>query len=433
MGKHTDYAGGRSLLAAASKSFCVVSTDRDDNKCRIFTNRSGSTDPEELAALAACTEDNENQATLELSAELVTDFAWANYPATTLRRLCRNFGELLGVDMAIECDIPEASGMSTSSAMICTMFVVMDARNNIQELPLFKEHLKTKEDLYSYLGNCENGQNFNDVLTGDKGVGTFGGSEDHTAIMSCKPHSLNMFSYCPTQFLENVVFPDDLTFVIASSGAIAEKTGAAMGSYNNAAFLARDCTGAWNKATNNTAAFLAQACTQAEGSHDEKLASMAAEIAKFDKGNFPEIEGEPKWAADVLVPRFEQFYRESEVLVPEFAAAIKASDHAALAAVAEESQRRTDEQLKNLVPETQWLPQAARENGAIAASAFGAGFGGSVWAIVEKSKAADFMGAWKAAYEGNFDAAKNPACRFFTMVPGPGAFSLKGQRWCVDA
>ena len=25
MGKHTDYAGGRSLLAAASKSFCVVS------------------------------------------------------------------------------------------------------------------------------------------------------------------------------------------------------------------------------------------------------------------------------------------------------------------------------------------------------------------------------------------------------------------------
>merc|ERR1711865_627093 len=176
MGKHTDYAGGRSLLAAASKSFCVVSTNRDDNKCRIFTNRTGTTDPEELAALAACTEDSENQATLELSANLETDSAWANYPAMTLRRLCRNFGEeLKGVDMAIECDIPEASGMSTSSAMICTMFVVMDARNNLQALPLFKEHLKTKEDLYGYLGNCENGQNFNDVLTGDKGVGTFGG------------------------------------------------------------------------------------------------------------------------------------------------------------------------------------------------------------------------------------------------------------------
>jgi len=434
MGKHTDYAGGRSLLAAASKSFCVVSTNRDDNKCRIFTNRTGTTDPEELAALAACTEDSENQATLELSANLETDSAWANYPAMTLRRLCRNFGEeLKGVDMAIECDIPEASGMSTSSAMICTMFVVMDARNNLQALPLFKEHLKTKEDLYGYLGNCENGQNFNDVLTGDKGVGTFGGSEDHTAIMSCKGLSLNMFSYCPTQFLENVAFPEDLTFVIASSGAVAEKTGAAMGSYNNAAFLARDCTGAWNKATNNTAAFLAQACSQAEGSHDEKFESMKAEIAKFDNADFPEVEGEAKWPAGVLVPRFEQFYRESEVMVPAFAEALKANDQAALATVAEESQRRTDEQLKNLVPETQWLPQAARENGAIAASAFGAGFGGSVWAIVEKTKAADFMATWKAAYEGKFEAAKNPACRFFTMVPGPGAFSLQGQRWSVDS
>ena len=29
MGKHTDYAGGRSLLAAISKAFCVVTTDRD--------------------------------------------------------------------------------------------------------------------------------------------------------------------------------------------------------------------------------------------------------------------------------------------------------------------------------------------------------------------------------------------------------------------
>merc|ERR1711865_1147136 len=433
MGKHTDYAGGRSLLAAASKSFCVVSTDREDNVCRIFTNRTGSTDPAELAAMAACTEDSDNQATLTLSPELTTDSAWANYPAMTLRRLCRNFGELQGVDMAIECDIPEASGMSTSSAMICTMFVVMDARNNLQEKPAFKENLKSKEDFYGYLGCCENGQNFNDALTGDKGVGTFGGSEDHTAIMSCTSLSLNMFSYCPTLFLGNVQWPEDLTFVIASSGAVAEKTGAAMGSYNNAAFLARDCTRAWNKSTSNTAAFLAQACTQIEGSHEEKLEAMSAEIAKFDKGEFPEVDGEPKWSEGVLVPRFEQFYRESEVLVPQFAEALKANDHAALSAVAAESQDRTDNQLKNLVPETQWLPKAAMENGAVAASAFGAGFGGSVWAIVQKAKADEFKAAWQAAYEGKFEAAKNPACRFFSMVPGPGAFSLQGQRWSVDA
>jgi hypothetical protein len=33
----------------------------------------------------------------------------------------------------------------------------------------------------------------------------------------------------------------------------------------------------------------------------------------------------------------------------------------------------------NIIDCTRWLPKKARELGAIAASAFGAGFGGSVW------------------------------------------------------
>lgn len=37
VGKHTDYAGGRSLLMATSKSFCVVTVDRDDDVCRFFS------------------------------------------------------------------------------------------------------------------------------------------------------------------------------------------------------------------------------------------------------------------------------------------------------------------------------------------------------------------------------------------------------------
>ena len=46
-----------------------------------------------------------------------------------MRRLARNFGISLGVDIALECDLPEASGMSTSSAVICYMFMVLAARN----------------------------------------------------------------------------------------------------------------------------------------------------------------------------------------------------------------------------------------------------------------------------------------------------------------
>ena len=77
-------------------------------------------------------------------------------------------------------------------------------RNNLTASEKFQKHLPTKEDLYGYLGNCENGQDFDNAaglkLKGDKGVGTFGGSEDHTAIVSCTAGNLNMFSYCDTRF-----------------------------------------------------------------------------------------------------------------------------------------------------------------------------------------------------------------------------------------
>ncbi|CAJ1453573.1 unnamed protein product [Effrenium voratum] len=48
-------------------------------------------------------------------------------PRTAARRLAQNFGKLHGCDVAIGCDLPPASGMSTSSALICAMFLVLDA------------------------------------------------------------------------------------------------------------------------------------------------------------------------------------------------------------------------------------------------------------------------------------------------------------------
>ena len=138
--------------------------------------------------------------------------------------------------------------MSTSSAMICAVFMAIDARNNLQQHPKFKQHLPVRERLFDYLGFIENGQNCGE-LVGDKGVGTFGGSEDHTAIMSCLPGLLNMFSYCNTRFEGSMPFPRGVTFVVGVSGAIAEKTGDRMEDYNNAAFRAKAAAEAWCELT----------------------------------------------------------------------------------------------------------------------------------------------------------------------------------------
>ena len=90
MGKHTDYAGGRSLLAAISKAFCVVTVDREDEMCRFFSTAKPGDD-----------------VTLPMSATLEPKQGghWTNYPATALRRLSANFPGLKGVDCSIACDI----------------------------------------------------------------------------------------------------------------------------------------------------------------------------------------------------------------------------------------------------------------------------------------------------------------------------------------
>ena len=237
-GKHTDYAGGRSLLAAINKGFTIVSHVRADTTVRIFTTFMKGTKRVEM------------EAAFQLSPELeMVQGDWTNYNRAVARRLCRNFPDAMkrGVDISLECDLPDASGMSTSSAIICYMFMILADANNLRDDSKFQRLLGREEDLFSYLGFCENGQNAHPELPGDRGVGTFGGSEDHTGIMSGAAGALKMYSYCPTKYEGSFAFPQDYNFVILVSGYVAEKTGAKMGDYNNAAFLAFDAARAWTQ------------------------------------------------------------------------------------------------------------------------------------------------------------------------------------------
>ena len=87
------------------------------------------------------------------------------------------------------------------------------------------------------------------------------------------------------------------------------------------------------------------------------------------------------------------------------------------------SQEAAERLLGNQVAETSALAALARTNGALAASAFGAGFGGSVWALVESARAEAFLTAWRRAYRGGHPKAAASSA-FFITRPGPGAGSL---------
>ena len=60
---------------------------------------------------------------------------------------------------------------------------------------------------------------------------------------------------------------------------------------------------------------------------------------------------------------------------------------------------------------------------AIAASAFGAGFGGRVWALVPETQAAAFRARWGETYATRFPAAAARSEIFVTRA-GPGAVEL---------
>ena len=89
----------------------------------------------------------------------------------------------------------------------------------------------------------------------------------------------------------------------------------------------------------------------------------------------------------------------------------------------DDSQQLAERLLGNQIPQTIRLARLARENGAAAASAFGAGFGGSVWALVAVDRAAEFLAAWKAAYRGEFPADYNRSS-FFLSGAGPPLLDL---------
>ncbi len=387
-GKHTDYAGGRSLLCAVERGFCVVAKARADRVVRIadaVLDVEASFDFSEGAA-ARPGED------------------WTAYPATVASRIARDFpGALRGADIAFASDLPRSAGLSSGSALVVAVFTALASMNALEEHPAYRSNIKSPEDLAGYLGAVENGRDFGS-FGGGRGVGTFGGSEDHTAILLCRAGKLSQYSFCPVRFEREVGLPRDWTFAVASSGVEAEKAGAARERYNRLSLATSEILDLWRKATGET-----------QSTPGEVVAAPGA------AGRIG-----PILAGSSLSGRFEQFLEESEVLVPAAAEAFAIRDGLALRDVAARSQAGAERRLGNQIPETVALVSSALSLGAIAASAFGAGFGGSVWAVVPTAEAAAFRSSWERDYRRHFPAAAR-AAEFFLTGAAPGLLRLSAE------
>jgi galactokinase len=91
--------------------------------------------------------------------------------------------------------------------------------------------------------------------------------------------------------------------------------------------------------------------------------------------------------------------------------------------LADRSQEIAEKMLGNQIPQTSFLQRSARELGAVAASGFGAGFGGSVWALVRADQARDFAERWAKVYQKQYPVEAGRS-RFVITKAAGAAFEL---------
>ena len=140
---------------------------------------------------------------------------------------------------------------------------------------------------------------------------------------------------------------------------------------------------------------------------DSAAEELNRRIADGNTSGFP---------ADALRTRLMHFAREN-ARIPVAARAVADGDSRVLGELAAESHRDADQLLGNQVPETRALVQHALAGGAFAASAFGAGFGGSVWALVARQSAERFAERWLNEYRQAFPHIATAEA--FVSHPGP--------------
>ncbi|HJQ21889.1 MAG TPA: galactokinase family protein [Gemmatimonadaceae bacterium] len=393
LGKHTDYAGGRSLLCAVDRGIVVVVAARSDDTIRIRNADAP------VADLTTSYDVTRAPARIEVS--------WWRYAMTVIERISRDFPAVrAGADIAFASDLPMDSGLSSSSALVVALFLALDTVNHLESDQRYRAAIGSREELAEYLGAVENGRSFGALEAGG-GVGTLGGSEDHTAILCCRAGALSRYSFCPVR--EEAVIPlsGDDAFVIGFSGVAAAKAGNALAKYNEASLATQELLRLWNESGLQPARTLAEAIE----SGPEARNAFAEILPRVRSRGF---------TSERLLQRLEQFAVESREIIPQACDALRARDVRAFGSLVDRSQHNAERLLGNQVPETMMLAREARALGADAASAFGAGFGGSVWALTRAESAKAFMEEWRRRYAAAFpDAARHAV--FFVTTAHAGA------------
>ena len=225
------------------------------------------------------------------------------------------------------------------------------------------------------------------------------------------------YGFRPARLERTLALPVGFTFVVASSGVRAAKGAAALPSYNRLSDLARELEVLGRELLGG----------EIEGGGAGRDASLGALLASSPSAldrlrEVVLVKGGER--APVLLDRLAQFAAETFEIITAAGDALERGDVEEFGLQVDRSQDLAERMLLNQIDQTIDLARSAREVGARAASAFGAGFGGSVWALVREAEADEFIERWKEAYLTSFPRQRSGAS-FQRARPGPAALRIQ--------
>jgi galactokinase len=369
IGEHTDYNDLPVLPMALQREVRMVLRPRDDGHVRVANAL------EEFPDVA-----------FEVGVGIEPSPAghWGNYLKAPADELARRFAIWRGFDAVVESDLPVAAGLSSSSALVNAMGLALSHVNEAVLQPMELGAVMAEAERYT---------------------GTRGGGMDQAISMAAQGGHAARIDFAPLR-MRHLMIPPDWCFVVADTGVRAEKSGAAQAAYN---LRRSECERAFQVVAD--ALVEAGHVSAPPGSYPQLLRrpgpEMALQVAESRlQGN--------------LLRRFRHVVTEG-VRVGQAQGALLAADimtfgdlmdasHGSLRVDYHVSSRELDE-----------LVALAKEGGAAGARLTGAGFGGCIVALADRTTLDGVLDALTEGYFVPRHAAAYLDDRLFVAVPSRGA------------
>jgi galactokinase len=369
IGEHTDYNDLPVLPMALQREVRLALRPREDGRVRLANVRAEFGPLEfEIASGIPPSEPGD----------------WGNYVKAPADQLARHFGIGRGFDGLLTSDVPVASGLSSSSALVNAVGLALAHLNEVGTEPLA---------LASFMADAE------------RYTGTRGGGMDQAISLGARAGHAARIDFAPLR-MHHVPVPSDWRFVVADTGVRAEKSGAAQRAYN---LRRAEC----EQALEVVGAELVR-----RGDPPTPPSSYPA-LLKAVRHDGALAAGEEVLTGNLL-KRFRHVLSEAQ-RVGLAADMLVSADLAGFGNLMDASHGslRTDYNVSS--SELDELVALAKEGGAAGARLTGAGFGGCIVALAPLASVDDVVASLRDGYWGARDPGAPADSRVFVAVPSAGA------------